>query len=165
VAAIPEAEDPLGRALALAYRQISRRERTVGEVRGHLLERGIESQVTDAAIAELREQGYLNDARFARVFAEDKRVLQQWGAERIRRGLEQRGINRELVDAALVAADDQGAENELERAVALLRSRFSHAPRDRRDRERALGVLVRRGYEHELAMDAIRAYCASVRVG
>jgi regulatory protein len=160
VAAIPEADDPLGRALALAYRQISRRERTISEVRGHLLERGVETDVADAVIEELREQGYLDDARFARVFVEDKRVLEQWGGERIRRGLQARGINRELVEHALGEGIEQEAGGELDRACALLRTRFPEPPRERRDRERALGLLVRKGYEYELAIDAIRAYCA-----
>jgi hypothetical protein len=32
------------------------------------------------------------------------------------------------------------------------------APADRRERERALGVLLRKGYESELALDALHAY-------
>jgi hypothetical protein len=31
-------------------------------------------------------------------------------------------------------------------------------PRERRERERALGVLLRKGYESELALDALSAY-------
>ncbi len=31
-------------------------------------------------------------------------------------------------------------------------------PADQRERERALGLLVRRGYELELAYDAVRAF-------
>ncbi len=161
MAAIPQHDDPVARALTVAYRQISRRERTVNEVRGHLLERGVETDVTDAVIEELREQGCLDDARFARVFVEDKRALEQWGEERIRRGLQARGIDRELADAAIAAPEgEEGANDELERALALLRTRFPHAPGDRRDRERALGLLVRKGYEYELALDAIGAHRA-----
>ena len=49
----------------------------------------------------LAEQGYLDDERFARLFAEDKRGLEQWGAERISQGLVARGIDRELIDEVL----------------------------------------------------------------
>jgi regulatory protein len=155
MAAISEAHDPLGGALALAYRHLNRRERTVHELRSHLLEHGVEPELTDAAIEELIDQRYLDDARFARTFAEDKRTLEQWGAERIRRALLARGIDRELLDATL-AADTGGGE--LERAVALLHRRFPEAPRDRRDRERALGVLLRKGYDSEIALDALSAF-------
>ena len=57
-------------------------------------------------------------------------------------------------------ADDLDAEpqSELDRAVAVLRRRFPDPPQDRRDRNRALGMLLRKGYESELALDALSAY-------
>ena len=45
---------------------------------------------------------------------------------------------------------DDGADAELERALALLRRRFPSPPRERRDRDRALAVLLRKGYDTEL---------------
>jgi regulatory protein len=142
-------------ALELAYRYLNRRERTVAEVRKHLINREITPGEADAAIQELSEQGVLDDARFARLFVEDKRTLEHWGSDRIRRGLESRGIERELVEEAL------GGDSDLDRALTLLRSRFAVPPRERRERERALGVLLRKGYEYELALDAIRAHCGA----
>ena len=49
-------------------------------------------------------------------------------------------------------------ESELDRALELLRRRFPTPPEDRRERERALGVLLRKGYESELALDALAAH-------
>jgi regulatory protein len=40
----------------------------------------------------------------------------------------------------------------------VLRQRFPSPPRDRRERERALGILLRKGYDIELALDALAAY-------
>jgi regulatory protein len=118
--------------------------------------------VADAAVEELVEQGTLDDERFARLFVEDKRGLEQWGTERIRRALAARGIDRELAEHALArdpepGGDDDRAEpeSELDRALALLEKRFPEPPVDRRGRERALGVLLRKGYEYELALEAI----------
>ncbi|MGH2886826.1 MAG: hypothetical protein ACRDPA_29725, partial [Solirubrobacteraceae bacterium] len=54
------------------------------------------------------------------------------------------------------AGDEE--ETELDRALAVLRRRFPTPPADRRDRERAFGVLVRKGYESELALDALAAH-------
>ncbi len=42
--------------------------------------------------------------------------------------------------------------------MALLRRRFPDPPQDRRDRNRALGMLVRKGYDTELALDALSAH-------
>jgi len=104
---------------------------------------------------ELRELGVVDDARYVRLFVEDKRSLEHWGSDRIARALNERGIERGLIADALSLT---GAESELERAVTLLRRRFPHPPRDRRSRDRALGVLMRKGYDSELALDALTAY-------
>ena len=102
-------------------------------------------------------QGYVDDARYARVFAEDRRKLDAWGPERIERRLLALGVDRELVADALA---DRDARGELDAAVALLRRRFGDAvPATERERERALGVLARKGYDLELAYDAVRAFC------
>ncbi len=117
----------------------------------------------DAAVELLIEQHLLDDERFAQLFVSDKRELEQWGAERIRRGLSARGIDRELAERALRrggpdAIDDDPRGGELARALELLRRRFPDPPRERRDRDRALGMLLRKGYEHELAIDALGAH-------
>jgi len=55
----------------------------------------------------------------------------------------------------------QGADDELDAAVALLRRRFPDPPATPRDCERALGMLIRKGYELELAHDAIRRHAGA----
>jgi regulatory protein len=151
------ASDPqaqLQTALDLSFTFLGQRDRTVAEVRRHLERKRVEPAGIDAAVAELERQGYLDDARFAECFAEDRRTLDAWGADRIERRLLALGIEPEL--AAAVAP---GAEHdELFAAVALLRRRLRDAPGTDRDRERALGLLARRGYELELAYDAVRAF-------
>ena len=152
-----DAAAPLQRARDLAYRHLARRDRTVLEVRRHLEGRGVEPDLVEHVVGELGEQGYLDDARFARRFAEDRRRLNQWGSERIERRLRELGVDREHISAAL--RQDEGEPTELETAVALLRRRYGPAPlEDPRVLERALGVLIRRGYELELAHDALRAH-------
>jgi regulatory protein len=141
-------------ALGRAYRFLGRRDRTEAELRTHLLAKGVPEEVAEAALTELAELGYVDDARFAVRFAEDRRRLDAWGSERIERRLRELGVAREHVAAALGAQDD-GAE--LDAAVELLRRRFPAPPNSDRDRERALGLLVRRGYDLELAYDAVRA--------
>jgi regulatory protein len=151
-------EAPLERALTLALGYLNQRERTEAEVRAHLTRKGLRDNERERAIRTLTEQGYLDDARFARAFTEDKRALEDWGTERIRRALLTRGIDREL--AEVVLARDGHAE-ELTRALTLLERRFPAPPDDRREWERALGVLLRKGYDGDVALDALRAHGAS----
>ena len=77
----------------------------MAEVRARLERAEVRAEEIDEVIAELLEFGYLDDARYARVFTQDKRALEAWGNERIARSLRERGIERELIEAAL----DRGA--------------------------------------------------------
>lgn len=158
-------ERALQKALDLSCAYINRRERTVAEVRSQLERKGVSETDADAAVETLIEQHLLDDERFAQLFVADKRELERWGADRIRRGLTARGIDRELAERALAAAPDvvdhDGHGGELARALELLCRRFPDPPRERRDRDRALGMLLRKGYEHELAIDALNAHAGA----
>jgi regulatory protein len=145
----------LQHALDLAFRYLGHRDRTVAEVRERLSAERIEPAVVDDAIDELRHLGYLDDARYAQRFAEDRRTIDAWGPERIERRLLAVGVDAALIAAAL---GERGAGEELEAALAVLRRRFERPPAHDRDRDRALGLLVRKGYELELAYDAVRAF-------
>ncbi|HVS28179.1 MAG TPA: RecX family transcriptional regulator, partial [Solirubrobacteraceae bacterium] len=79
--------------------------------------------------------------------------MNEHDSERIERRLTALGVEPELIAAAL----SDGDSGELEAAVALLQRRFPTVPADERERARALGLLLRKGYELELAHDAIRA--------
>jgi regulatory protein len=157
-AADPEAR--LQHALDLSYRYLGYRDRTVLEVRRHLESKRVEPDTIEQAVAELHEQGYLDDARFARRFAEDRRTLDHWGDERIERKLQAAGVDAGLIAAALHGAGDDGAAppSQFDAALETLRNRFRVPPESEKDRNRALGFLVRKGYELEVAYDAIRAY-------
>ena len=104
---------------------------------------------------ELLDGGFVDDAQYAQRFADDRRRLDAWGAERIERRLRELGVAPEHI-AAAIGEQDAGAE--LEAALALLRRRVPAAPTTPRERDRALGMLVRKGYELELAYDALRRH-------
>lgn len=148
-------EGRLERALGVAYRYLGRRDRTESEVRRHLAAKDADDASIDGAVEALVRQGYVDDARYAHTFAEDRRNLDDWGPERIARRLLALGIGSGHVAAALAGRDAAG---ELEAAVALLARRFATAPDSDRERERALGMLVRKGYDLDLAYDAVRAF-------
>jgi regulatory protein len=143
------------RALELAVGFLGKRDRTAAEIRRHLAGKAVGATAAEAAVGELERMGYLDDARYARAFAEDRRALDAWGPERIERRLLELGIEREVVAAALGERD---GEEQLEAAVELLRRRCRSVPSSERERDRALGMLVRKGYDLEVAYDAVRAF-------
>ena len=142
------------RAIDLAYKAVARRERTVAELRTALERRRVEPDAIEVAVEELSASGFLDDARYAVRFAEDKRELAQWGSERIARELTRRGVAPELIEAAL---SDRTEQAELGTALTLLEQRFPAPPADDRERDRAWRLLVRRGYAPEVAYEAVRA--------
>jgi regulatory protein len=155
---VPDEQERLERALALAYRYLNQRERTAAEVNRHLERKGVDAVSRGEALERLVEAGYVDDARFARLFVQDKRELEEWGSERIRHGLLARGIDRTLVEETLANRGTVDEPTELERALALLSRRFPSRPFERRERDRALGLLIRKGYEADMALDALAAY-------
>jgi len=142
------------RALDLAHKALNRRERTVFELRAHLEGKLVEPDAIDTVVAELERAGLLDDARFAQRFAEDKRTLERWGAERIERELARRGVALDLIETAVAARD---RDEELDAALALLADRVE-PPADDPARDRAWRMLVRKGYSPELAYDAVRSH-------
>ncbi len=138
-------------AIGAAVGALRRRERTVAETYRWLCERGVPEEVAGEAVAELIELGELDDDRFARGFASDKRELSGWGPERIEAALVDRGLERSLAESA--SAEER--EEQLGRAVATLSERGFELT-EGSERSRALSFLTRRGYEYELAYDAIR---------
>jgi regulatory protein len=148
-------EERLQHALELAYRHLARRERTVSEVRARLEREAVDTATIDTALRELERQGAVDDAGYARRFAEDRRRLDGWGSERIERRLLELGIPAELV-AAELGGDE--ADAELRRALEVLGARLAAPPADERERDRALRLLARRGFGLELAYDAVRAF-------
>jgi regulatory protein len=131
------------------------RERTEQELRAFLDRRRIDVPVIEGVIAEMVELGFVDDAGYARRFAEDRRLLDQWGSERIAADLGRRGIDREKIEAALGGIE---RADELEAAIDLLNTRYQTPFTGDRDRDKAWRMLVRRGYEPELAYEAVRRH-------
>src|SRR5215212_11333606 len=143
------------RALKAALNSLNARERTEQELRAFLERRQAEPDVIDDVVAAIAAEGLIDDAGYARRFAEDRRLLDRWGNERIARDLERRGIERDLVDQALAG---HGRDDELAVAIELLDRRFPQPFDGDRERDKAWRMLVRRGYEPELAYSAVRRH-------
>ncbi len=140
--------------MQLAHRAVGRRERTVAELRTCLERKRVEPGAIDDAVTELTASGLLDDARYAQAFADDKRYLDRWGSERIARELQRRGIAPDLIESVL---SDRSRDAELESALVLLAQRAPTLSDDR-ERDRAWRLLIRRGYEIELAYEAVRRH-------
>jgi regulatory protein len=142
----------------LAWRALNRRDRTTGELRHLLAAKRVEPIVIEQVVAELCEQGYVDDVRYATHFAADKRNLEGWGSDRIRRRLTAAGLPRDLIESVV---GDRDPEDEFAAALELLTRRFPEPPKTPRERDRMLGVLLRKGYGSDLADAVVRRHAGA----
>ncbi len=129
-------------------------ERCHMEVREKCRELKLYGEEAEAAIAHLVEEGFLNEERYAKAFAGGKFRMQQWGKKKISQALKQKQISDYCIRKGLAEIDagayEQTLMNLAERKYASLRSE-QYLKR----RYKTLQYLLQKGYEHELAQDAI----------
>ncbi|MDE2235486.1 MAG: regulatory protein RecX [Gammaproteobacteria bacterium] len=139
-----EARDP-ARVMAAALRLLARREHSVQELTGKLLQRGFEEQTVASVTAALAERELLSDERFVDEFVAS-RMRRGSGPLKIRGELHNRGVDQSMVDSALDASRKQWLAN----AEAVRRKRFgAEPPRDFAERARQARFLQQRGFSAE----------------
>ncbi len=140
-----------------AYRLLGHRARSRDELRRRLLAKEHDEAAVDEALDRLAADGFLDDAAFARSYVADKRRLDGWGVERIRRGLRELGVDAGVVGDVL-AEGAQDEASELDRALALLRKRGAPQQPLEAARRRAFQALQRRGFSTATAYAALRIW-------
>ena len=83
---------PVSKAYEYALKALGRQELTQAQLAERLARRGVGEDEAAEVVSRLVEEGLLDDERFARRYAEDKRELAGWGPERIREALLGRGV-------------------------------------------------------------------------
>ncbi len=153
-----EAEDSLQKAYDRAVRFLSFRPRSVAEVRQYLAqaEAGYSAELVEAVITRLSEQGYLNDAEFARFWVDNRQRFRPKGAYALRQELRQRGVENEAIETALANVDaleaaQQAARPRAERLAALAQA---DPPAFRR---KLTDFLLRRGFGYDVAEEVVEA--------
>jgi len=134
----------------LARKAWSRRDLTA-----RLRRRGAPPEIAQAVVAELEAKGYVDDAAFARWWAEARARGRRIGSRRLGGELRARGIPRDLAAAAVASAFEEVPEPEraLEagrrRLPALRRGAPARLPGRLRD------YLLRRGYPAATVMAVV----------
>lgn len=135
-------------------RRLRGRSLSVAEAKTVLKGTGLESSLIEDVIAEFCRRGYLDDAILAGHLVTAGVERKGQGRVALGRVLAQRGIPRDVAEAALAELPDDDSERALEyarsKARSLARLDFDTALR------RLVGQLSRRGYSGGVAMSAAR---------
>jgi regulatory protein len=137
--------EPLAEAHNAALRLLARREHSVFELHHKLRHRGFAPAVIDAVFQQLVAEDWLNDNRYAEVYAHS-RADKGYGPLRIQRELGERGVSEEIITAALNPLEDFW----MPRLAALYRKRFAGVrPRDAAGQAGQVRFLRQRGFTLE----------------
>ena len=80
-------------------------ERCHADVKEKLYSLGLFKQEVESVISQLIEEGYLNEERFAIQFASGKSRIKNWGTQKIRYALRQKGVSDFCINKALKSLD------------------------------------------------------------
>ncbi|MFZ5924246.1 MAG: regulatory protein RecX [Bacillota bacterium] len=144
------------KARTYVLRLLEMRDRTTEELSRKMRSKGFAEDVVLGVLEEMKSLGYLDDAKYARHFAETRATYQKFGPVRIRIELERRGIPRELAADAVRQAFEGTGESETALALArewVARRESSDEPASKR---RLYGFLARRGFSSDVAERVIR---------
>lgn len=137
-----------GEALQTAMAYIGEGMRTTLQVREYLFKKGYSGHEISEAVDRLYEYRLLNDEEYARRFIE---CHPSSGRMLLRQKLAQKGIDR---DTAAQAAQEIDPEQEVERALILLKQKLrGDPPYEREVLYKAMQAVQRRGFPYQ----AVRA--------
>jgi regulatory protein len=151
-----EVSDP-ETVLEAALRFLEARQRSVTEVRRRLATAGYRPELIDGAIDRLLALGILDDRSFTAAWVESRDRARPRGERALRRELAVKGVDRELVDRAMeVRRPDPGGDADpdvpaAERLMARHAAQLQRVSDPRRRRQRAYALLVRNGFDSEIA--------------
>lgn len=128
----------------LGYREYSR-----SELSQRVQDEGYAAPIVSEVVRSLEAVGLVDDARFAQYWARS-RVAQCRGRHGIELDLASRGIEPRVI--AEVLDEHCPIEGELTRARAIV----GLGPRTHKEREKALRMLLSRGFSAGVAVDALR---------
>ncbi|MBZ5501800.1 MAG: RecX family transcriptional regulator [Acidobacteriia bacterium] len=136
-----------------SIRALMRRAHSIHEMREYLERRAEDPKMVSRVIARLREQDYLDDARYALQYARQHANSRHQGRFRIARELRARGIPDRYIEAALDAVFAETDEAALVRARLRRKLAQWRAPLDDRKRASLYRSLLAAGF----SSDVIRA--------
>ena len=102
-----EPSDDYARALQVALRYVSFRQRSINEVRLRV-GREFSQPVVEQVLASLKRYGYLDDADFARRWRNSRDRRKPRGSFALRRELRSKGVADTIIDTALSDLDETG---------------------------------------------------------
>jgi regulatory protein len=128
---------------------LARRMRSVAELK-RLLRNRVEADteigktLVELIVVRLKDQGYLNDSKYATAFSSYRRDNEKFGRMRVVNDLKAKGVHGEVIEKAVSSVYDDVKEENLARAY--LRRKRLQRPQDQKQTARIFRNLMRAGF-------------------
>jgi len=130
-------------------------ERSHSEVKEKLYSFGLWKEDVETIIAQLIEENYLNEERYAKVFAGGKFRMKKWGRVKIKYALKQKKVSEYCIKQGLKEIEEDQYRDTLK---DLLQQKWKSLRSEKNlfiKRRKATDFLVQKGYETELVSEAL----------
>lgn len=138
------------RAYNKAVDLLSRREHSKRELVEKLKQKG-HGEYALQAVEKLESYGYIDDRRFALIFAEELVRLKSYGKKRVEQELFRKGIDREIISEVISECDFP-----TEKLTELIERKYSRYLGDEKGVNKTVNALLRLGYSYSEIRDAIK---------
>lgn len=102
------------------------------------------SEFFDSIVQRLLDKGYIDDAKFAQYYVENRFVKKGISQKRLRMELIKKGISKEIIDEVLGGRND---EEEILKIIAKKRAKY--------DDDKLIQYLCRQGFPYQLAQSLV----------
>ncbi len=144
-------------ALSRLQNLCSTQEKCSGDVREKLRQWSINSEDQEIIIRKLVKDKFVDDNRFAGFFVRDKQKINKWGREKIRYALIHKGLNKEIIDEALLSLPVENFEDSL-RELLQRKSRELSKYEPYEKKNRLIRFAVQRGFDYDLIFRLVANY-------
>jgi regulatory protein len=140
---------------------LARRMRSIAELK-RLLRQKVEvdtefgQTLVELIIRRLKDQGYLNDAKYAASYSTYRRDNEKLGRMRVVTDLKIKGVHGDVIETAVSAAFDE--VNEEKQARAYLQRKRLNKPQDQKQTARIFRQLTRAGFRSKTIFTILKKW-------
>ncbi len=132
-------------------------ERCVKDVKDKLKTFDIPQEEKTKILDYLLDNRFVNDERFAKIFVQSKSNQNDWGTNKIRYHLIQKGIAKDIIDEVLGQTDEEVYR---QRLIEILKTKAKtvKAANDFEKKRKLAAYAMQKGFEGALIWDVLKEY-------
>lgn len=140
----------LDKAYMRSLDMLSRRARSVWELRDYLRRKDYEPEIIDQIITRLKKSQYIDDYNFAKAWVDNRRLLKATSKRKLSQELKQKRVEQSVIDRVL-AEDDTDELAVIRELIAKKRTQSRY-----QDDQKLIAYLLRQGFSYSDVKEAMK---------